>query len=176
VTGIRKFLKTLKCYVLFLSIIFIGLPSCATFHSHSRESENVIIPANPEIIFLNYSIKRTAYGLDPVIALTGKTITGGKLKENVPVTSISKPGDLKCITLNDRMTQIDTLIISDPLNITVESVNDNNQLFKKELSLDSAEFTIRMQLKNNVRSVAIIKGTDTWKQGHYLLLSPINMP
>jgi hypothetical protein len=107
------------------------------------------------------------------IFLIDKFITEGKLKAGRSEPEMPKPGDLKCVTLNDHMQHIDSLIITDPLNITVESVDDNNLLFKKEIAKDSAQFSVRMQINNNIRWVAIKKNADSENKNSYLLITKI---
>jgi hypothetical protein len=121
----------------------LGIISCSvTKPKNEAKSE---IP--PKIIFLNYSINRKYE-----IRLIDKFITEGKIKASLPLNT----GDLKCVILNHSR-PIDSLIIADPLNITVESVNENGQLFKKDIALDSAQFFIRVQLNPKADAIAIKK-------------------
>jgi hypothetical protein len=160
-----------------LLFIFIGSFSCKVTHSGIRsDTSDEIASANPRIIFINYSIKKNKSGGAPEIRLINKIITDGKLKMSSTPPEITKRGDLKCLSLNSRMEPVDSLIISDPLNVTVESVNENNSLFKKEIALDSAQFSVRMQVNDRIYAVGIKAETTSEKQNSYLLITKIKQP
>jgi len=127
----------------------------------------------PKIIFLNYSIKKDKSKGEFEILLIDKYITEGKLKINSSEPEMSKPGDLKCVSLNNHMEPVDSIIVSDPLNITVESIDENNRLFKKEIARDSAQFSIRMQIDNNTDAIAIKRRTNSENYNSYLLITKI---
>jgi hypothetical protein len=152
----------------------IGLFSCAITHSGGRAS-SAEDQANltPKIIFLNYSIKKDKSSGIVKISLINKLITEGKLKPNSSESAMQKPGDLKCIALNSQLEAVDSILISDPLNITVESVDQFNELFKKEIALDSAQFSVRMQLNEKVNAIGIRKNLKTENKDSYFLLTKI---
>lgn len=108
----------------------------------------------PQIIFLNYSIKRNAAG-SPEIRFLNKIVTDGKLKRNIPENEPLENGDLKCIELDDNAQPIKSINISNPLNIIVEYVDESGALSKKRIELDSAQFSVRMQLDANAEAIAI---------------------
>jgi hypothetical protein len=148
--------------------------SCATSHLKSKkESTSENIEATPKIIFLNYNIKSDKPNGTIEIRLIDKTIVNGKLKSNFTNTEISKPGDLKCMSLDNHLDSIDSILIPDPLNITLESVAENNQMFKKEITRDSAQFSIRLQLTERIYAIGIKKNTDTGNKNSFLLITKI---
>jgi hypothetical protein len=71
------------------------------------------------------------------------------------------------------MAPVDSITITDPLNITVESVDKNNALFKREIARDSAQFSIRMQLNKNTDAIAIKKNANSKVKNPYLLITKI---
>ena len=107
------------------------------------------------------------------IQLINKIITEGILKTISSDPRIKKPGDLECVTLDNNLEPLDSIIISDPLNITVESVNENNALFKKEIARDSAQFSVRMQLNEKIHAFGIKKNSHFENQNSYLLITKI---
>jgi hypothetical protein len=155
----------------------LGSISCIVIHLGGRTepSEDKAIQT-PQIIFLNYSIKLDKSKQEPEIQLINIITAEGKLKKNSSDQEIPKPGDLKCITLNNNLEPIDSMIISDPLNITVESIDGNNSLFKKEIARDSAQFSIRLQLTKEIQSIAIKKNSNSDNQNTYLLITKIKEP
>ena len=160
-------------FSLFL-ICLLGSLSCTATHSGLRSDSNGENKYNgPQIIFLNYSIKRNKSEEEPVIILISKVITEGKIKINNSFTENQKPGDLICFAVNNQLEHVDSIIISDPLNITIEAVNENNELFKKEIELDSNRFSIRMQLTEKTDAIAIRKRINSKNQDSYIVISKI---
>lgn len=157
-----------------LSICLICWQSCSVTHSNARTKiEKDSTSFTPKIIFLNYSVKPAKSIGTLEILLINKIITEGKLKVNNAQPEIPKPGDLKCITLDNQMNPLDSIIVSDPLNVTVESVDDNNALFKKEILKDSAQFSIRLQLTDKIHAIGIKKSTNSGNQNSYLLITKL---
>jgi hypothetical protein len=155
-------------------LCMMGLLSCFVTHANRPpEQDGDKASLTPQIVFLNYSVKLVRPGGEVEIQLINKIITDGKLKINSARPEIPKPDDLICISLNDRLEPVDSIIISDPLNITVESVDENNSLFKKEIARDSAQFSIRLQLTKEIQSIAIKKNSNSDDQNPYLLITKI---
>jgi hypothetical protein len=163
-----------------IAIFFISLmgwQSCSVTHSStSTDIKNDSTVITPKIIFLNYSVKKDKSNGEIEIFLINKIITEGKLKINNTGLDIPKPGDLKCITLDNHMNPVDSIMIPDPLNITVESVDENNELFKKEIAKDSAQFSIRLQMTENVSSVGIKKSSNPDSKNSFLLITKLKQP
>jgi hypothetical protein len=170
----KIFKKNLPGLILIFFICVMGWQSCFVTHSNAKTlTDGDSTGVTPKIIFLNYSIKPDKSNGVPEILLINKVIAEGKLKSNYIQPEIPKPGDLKCITLDNHLNPIDSLIVPDPLNITVESVNENNTLFKKEIAKDSAQFTIRLQLTERIYAVGIKKNTNLKNQNNYLLITKL---
>jgi hypothetical protein len=146
------------------------LLACRGTHTNTRTDSTI---KTPQIIFLNYSIKQDKLNGEYEIKLINKTITEGKLKTNSSVPEIRKPGDLECVALDNKLELVDSILISDPLNITVESVDENNAFFRKEISLDSAQFSIRMQLNKRTDAIALKKNANSKSQNSYLIITRI---
>lgn len=166
-----------KTFPILIPIIFISLmgwQSCFVTHSNARSEINSdSSTVTPKIIFLDYSVKPDKSNGTLEILLINKIITEGKLKISNPQPAIPKPGDLKCITLDNRLNPVDSIIVPDPLNLTVESVNERNELFKTEIKKDSAQFSIRLQLTEKIYSVGIKKSTNSKNQNSFLIITKI---
>lgn len=157
-----------------LLIYLMGWQSCFVTHSNTRTAINRdSTTVTPKIIFLDYSVKPDKSNGALEILLINKIVTEGKLKINNAQTAIPKPGDLKCITLDNQMNPVDSLIVPDPLSVTVESVNEKNELFKKEITKDSAQFSIRFQLNEKIYAIGIKKSTNSENQNSYLLITKL---
>jgi hypothetical protein len=172
-----KHQNTFYSLMFILSFCLLGSLSCKV--THSSVSNNInwdSATKTPQIIFLNYSIKLDKSKGEYEIRLINKIITEGKLKIISSDPEISKPGDLECVALDNNLEPVDSIIISDPLNITVESVDENNALFKKEIARDSAQFYVRMQLNEKIHAFGIKKNSYSEFQNSYLLITNINQP
>jgi|GEM_PF-1925875 len=166
--------KTLHHLIPILFISLMGWQSCTVSHSNTKAVANRDGTTDtPKIIFLNYSIKQDKSKGSLEILLISKKITEGKLKVNITGPEIPKPGDLKCITLDNHLDPVDSIIVPDPLNVTVESVSENNALFKKEVSKDSAQFSIRLQLTEKIYAIGVKKSTNSENQNSYLLITKL---
>jgi hypothetical protein len=160
-----------------LLFLLAGPLSCmATKHGSKTETSESQILTNPQIIYLNYSVISDKSKGVTAIRLINKTITEGRLKKNLNRIEIPKPGDMFCFALNSNMEPVDSLIIPDPLNITVESVDEKNALFRKEMALDSAQFTIRMQLDEKIWAVGIRTRLNPEKSSNFMLITKIKQP
>jgi len=166
--------KTFLYLIPVILICLTGWQSCIVSRSNARTEKNGdSISVTPKIIFLNYSIKSAKSNGAPEIWLIDKFIAEGIMKINSAITEIPKPGDLKCITLYNHLNPIDSLLVPDPLNVTIESVNGNNQLFKKEIAKDSAEFSIRLQLTEKIYAIGIRKSTYSGNENSFLLITKL---
>ena len=162
--------RTFTNLILASFFIFVLL-SCKGTHT-SIGTSTISDTITPQIIFLNYSIKHNKSTGDFEIRLINKIIAEGELKMNSPEPEMSKPGDLKCIALDKHMEGVDSVIISDPLNISIESVDENNSFFRKEIALDSTQFSIRMQLNKKTTAIAL-KKANSENQNSFLIVSKI---
>ncbi len=153
-------------------ILFVWITSCAGTNTTGKlSSQNKSLDSLSQIIFLNYSIQKDnkeGYNIE----LINKIVADGKIKKNSNQISTAKEGDLKCLILDENKLPISTIIISDPFIKKVEYQQENGSLTSKEVILDSADFSIRMQLDRGSRYIAIerINPNDS----SYLLLTEID--
>jgi hypothetical protein len=166
--------NTISCLLQIVIFFFLGPISCKVAHQGNKtDPSGDVGQTKPQIVFINYSIKQGKSVGMPEIHLINKIVTEGKLKSNLTGPDLLKPGDLRCITLNSSMEPLDSLVISDPLNVTVESVDENNLLYKKELALDSAQFSVRMQVNDRIFAVGIKTKESSGDRNKYLLITKI---
>ena len=168
-----------KIIVLFCLTFLLLTSSCQIANnSHSNgggeantsQSENV---ANtPQILFLNYSMRRNSAGTNE-LRFINKIVAEGQLKKELQKNSTYKVGDLRCVELDVNEEPIHSTYVPNPLNKTVEYVNKSGELSKKEIELDSAEFSIRMQLHSNTTSIAIEQIQTQDLEGATLIITKI---
>ncbi len=145
-----------KCIILFIiSIITISVINSCRVNKELISDEDGFVKT-PQIIFLNYSIIRNLDGKNE-IRFINKIIANGKLKKDTPKDQVYKEGDLKCVQLDKNMQPVKSVYLPNPSVNTVEYVNELEQLSKKEIELDSARFSIRMQLDPQTKYIAIEK-------------------
>lgn len=129
------------------------LLGCAAKQSLSSSSEK--IEANPQIIFLNYAIKKTSNG-DRVIRFINKKVVEGKLKNhNNESIENSKPGDLQLFQLDKKLNILQTMIIKNPLTKTIESLNDSKSFQTHNVELKSTPLSLRLSLDPRTKYISI---------------------
>ena len=158
----------LSHYILWISIVLFAC-KCGV-NSQYRINSQKSNPAN--IIFLNYKASKNDLG-EIKIALVNKIIVKGKIKDKSIKIDENIIGNLECIQADNRLKSIKTMYVKNPLNKTVEYVNDNGELEKKQIKLDSAQFSIRMQLDPKARFILIRGIGQAYKKN--LLLSKIEI-
>lgn len=126
---------------LFLSITLLA---CSRKQILPAESYQISLESNKNyILFANYLLEMKNNA--PRATLVNYTIKEGKLKpqQNPFIPTIDY---LIFEQLNDADESLDQLNSQNPLIKTYEFVDDNGQLNKKEVVLDSAEFSLRTQI------------------------------
>jgi hypothetical protein len=116
----------------------------------------------PKIIFLNYSISEDKTDQEYSIRLINKIITNGKIKENSILPFSPEMDDLEYIISDKNQNVLMRNFIPNPLNKTLEFVDDNGQLAKKDMRLDSSQFSLRIQLDPAAKYILLerYKGPD----------------
>ena len=135
----------------FLCII-LSFCSCDT-------SKEVISQANKpidtdKIIFLNYIISKNSDELIEV-KFIDKIIVEGKLKAPSPTNFDPEKGALRLIQMDSKHQPLDSISIENPLSKTVEFINESGQFEKRTIDLESAEFSVRMQLNSKTTFIVI---------------------
>ena len=114
----------------------------------------------PKILFLNYMIRTNENG-SKSIKLINQITAEGKLKDTSEKKAKGTEGDLLCSVQNNENQEIEKFVVENPLKITVEFINDLGNFEKKLITLDSAQFSIRMQLHPKARHIRISEWSDS---------------
>ena len=136
--------------------IMLHLVSCNVINKSvetTTEEENII--ELPRIIFLNLSIVNDETTGEYRISLINKIISEGKIKEALTKSHKPKIDDLEYVVYDKESQVITRNFIVNPLNRTIEYVNESGQLEKKEIKLDDAMFSIRIQLDTTAESIVL---------------------
>tara|TARA_R110002049_G_scaffold206269_1_gene376776 strand:+ start:20042 stop:20539 length:498 start_codon:yes stop_codon:yes gene_type:complete len=142
----RKRISILNTFALLCLFV-----SCGSHKNIETTQASIEIP--PKIIFLNYSIKKTADG-HRSIRFLNKIVTDGKLK-NTKANTVGDYGDLICAQLDKKSKVLERSVIKNPLSKNIEYLNGSNAFQRKQISLDSIQFSIRIQLKPNTKYISI---------------------
>ena len=131
------------------AILLLSMSCKSVIVDDNKESEIVIVD-EPKIAFITYKISKGQEGnsieLIEVIMAKGKL----KVQENSQIKTV---GDYQLIQLDKNGNQIDLTTVKNPLNQTIEYVNDNGEFAKKDLTFQSKETSIRVQIKPNASSI-----------------------
>ncbi len=103
-------------------------------------------PASPGILLLNFEITSN----DSVV-LINSMLTRGLLREREPVSSKPLDGDLIISILDTSLELCAEKHVPNPLMRIVEYSEDHTTLKKKQVSLDSAQFSVRVQFQSCMR-------------------------
>jgi hypothetical protein len=137
---------------------------------------NTVDDNTPQILFLTYSIKKDPARGGYAIELINEITAQGKIKTDGDESAIPKAGDLRCVALDANQQPTSSLIIPDPLNETVEYATENGNLAKKEIALDSAQFSVRMQRTASTKFIAIERIDTPESQVTQLILTQLTQP
>ena len=139
----------MKIYISCLILLFI---SCTT--AKKREIVEVEAPPPPEILFLNYKAYQSPDGTTSVILLS-KIITNGRIKPESTLDA-NPLSAWYCMQYDKNNRALDQKVIRNPLQPTVEFVNDAGELQTKTITVDSIEFSVRMQRVPGSKSVVLM--------------------
>lgn len=150
-------------YNIYILATFLGmlhLVSCTVPHKTTNTSTNdKITNETPKIIFLNYLIVNDTIKQEYRIRLINKIITEGKIKENTIISKTPAIDDIEYIVLNNESQVLTRNYIANPLHRTLEYVTDNGQLAKKDIQLDSTQFSLRIPLDPSARFISMERYT-----------------
>ena len=145
----------LKFKTLVLIIFILNNYSC---NSKKDLNENKSVFKELEknqIVFLIFKINKNLDSNNNKIELIKTIKTDGVLKKDFE-TETNEDNFLTIELYNDNKIEKE-IKIDHPLFKEIESFDDNNKIIKKSVVLDSAEFTIRLQIKNSNSNFRILE-------------------
>ncbi len=137
-------------------VIVFQMISCAPHKSVVSESMAIGEEKNTtthKIAFLNYEAKKTDDEID--IKLINKIIVEGKLKKRMLGKEQPRSGDFYLIQVDEKLEPIEEINIQNPLVRRIEYTNKLKEFVKKEVKLDSAKFSVRIQLNPKSKFIMI---------------------
>lgn len=146
--------------------------SCGT--KKSSVQEGAIEEINPKLLFLNYTISKDKSDKKS-IQFINKIIADGKAKSNSnKYFNTGKVGDLKCAQLDKDSTEINHVIIKNPLLKTIESLNDSLIFENKNIILNKAPISLRLQLNSKTKLIVISEIIDTLQNSSPLITTKLD--
>lgn len=158
---------------LILCISIFSLSACSAKYNNVSDSEingpvvNHVTPTDT-IAFILFNIQNSNKSKSSS-NLSFKSITKnvGKLKNTTLNQDVI--GDKLCFYFYNMDNIVDSLFMEHPLKMNVEIEDENSHLVTKQLDLDGTEFFIRIQLKDEYKSVKIME----WLNGNINSLTTI---
>ena len=135
-----------------------------------KSGVNELIESAPQIIFLNYSIKRNHQN-DYQIELINKIVAEGRLKADEVPHQKESEDDLDCLTLDKDKRPLSIQTIPDPFTKRYEYPQEDGSLTSRQITLDSTVFSVRMQLDHASRYVAVKRSNPPGSS--YLIITEI---
>jgi len=145
------FIKKLKS-VSFLAVLYL-LMACGSALVDTDTEEDIATNDAPKIAFVSYKISKDA--TDKItIELIDVLMAKGKLKpqDNEKANVV---GDYELIQLSSDGKQLTLDKIENPLNQIIEYVNEEGEFGKKEVSFDSKDIYIRVQLHSQSKYIVM---------------------
>ena len=156
---VSNLIKTTSYLILIVSIISCASKKQVTTEDSIATEEPIVIPT-PKILFLSYQLVKNAQN-EKNIALLNQIKTEGKLKGKPKKIENTTLGDLEYILLDKDFKEVEKHALKNPLNKTVEFINDFGNFEKRVLDLDSVQFNLRLQLPTKAKHIVITEITNT---------------
>jgi hypothetical protein len=159
----------LLCLILISILISCNPPKNAystdTQESNARESS--------KILFLDYQLKRDSATATYDAQLISMIIKKGTIKDDQNHTGQPNENDLELLVLDSNEHTMFQRYIPNPLDKSVEYVNDARQLEQKIIHLDSAQFSVRLQIEPGASSIILNRIKSDNNEETLLLNTPI---
>jgi len=157
---------------IFLLIALLVLQISCASKKNVAVNETIIEELPPKLIFLNYTISKDDHG-NKHIQFINKSIADGKLKNhNSNESGIA--GDLVCVQLDKKSNELQRIIVKNPLSKSIEFLNESKSFQRKQIDLDSTQFSIRLQLNPNTKYISITDFCTFENQGKPLIKTEIH--
>jgi len=164
-------MKTRVIALLCLLVVYI-LSCNAPKNTYNSDSGESTVGEASKILFLNYKLTRDSATMTYDAELLSMLAREGKIKDPGQDISQIEKGDLELLLVDMNDQTIIHRHIPNPLDRSVEYVNDAGQFERKMIHLDSAQISIRLQLEQGASSV-LLNGFITSNTEAKLLLKTV---
>jgi len=150
------------------------LISCSVPKNTGSRSSNEGNPEDsPKILFLNFEITRDSVNSTYTAQLINTVVANGSLKYDRTPPIQPEKDDLELQVLDSKQQIMTTIYISNPLDKSVEFVNDAGELQQKMISLETAQFSVRLQVEPDAHSTLLTRIAGPDSENTFLLKTPI---
>lgn len=144
----------------FLVILILVLNSCSNYNEigSTLKEKTGQTDNNQGIVFINLEISANVdnpSGL--IISYIGSVIKKGKLKKDLEVTEIIRPGMLFCSLLSNTKDVIRSFTIENPLNKYFEHFDEKGNAYIEQVERDLSLFSIRTNYSTKIQYLKIQK-------------------
>jgi hypothetical protein len=162
----------LKALIILSMVSF--LISCKSPENiHSSDLQEGKTAETPRILFIDYQLTRDSARANYTAQLVSMIVRDGKIKETLKSNSQAEKGDLELLVLDGNQQIMTQHIIPNPLDRSVEFVNDAGQLGHKMIHLDSAQFNVRLRIEPGASFLLLNRYTGIANEGILLLKTSI---
>jgi hypothetical protein len=166
-------MKTRVIALLCLILISILISCNPPKNTYSSDPQGSKVEETSRILFLDYQLTRDSATNTYEAQLISMIIRKGTIKDAQHNTSLAGKDDLEILVL-DRNQQIMTHHhIPNPLDKSVEYVNNAGQFERQMIHLDSTQFNIRLQVESGASSILLNRFIDDNTEGTLLLNTQI---
>ncbi|RIJ46159.1 hypothetical protein D1614_19500 [Maribellus luteus] len=109
------------------------------------------------MVFLNCSISHDSIGQEYKMDLIDKIITEGRVKQTTVNSKTYEQDNFRYCLLNKNYQIISFSYMPNPLDKTIEYVDENGLLGKRSIRLDSTQFSLRIPLATGSEFVSFEK-------------------
>jgi len=156
-----------------LLLIMISILVSCNPAKHTYSSDPVNTKATPKILFLNYQISRDSTKTNYSAQLINIILNDGSIKEDQQHKGQPEIDDLELLVLDLNQQIISHRYIPNPLDKSVEYVNDAGQFERLMIHLDSAQFSVRLQIEPGASSILLNRFIGNETEARLLLKTPI---
>lgn len=140
--------------ILFTTVFFTVTCKTSQKSSETKTPDEYSV-ATPRIAFLTYSIINKSTTGEHRVNLVNRKITDGRIKDPALKSEDPDIDDLEYFVLDGEAQVLVRNYIPNPLHKRVEFVTPEGELARQEIKLDSAQFTIRLQLEPSASQIVL---------------------
>ncbi len=166
-------MKTRVIALLCLILISILISCNPPKNTYSSDPQGSKVEETSKIMFLDYQLTRDSTKSTYEARLINMIIREGKIKDDPNNSGQAEKDDLELMVLDRNLQTLTHRYIPNPLDKSVEYVNDAGQFERKMIHLDSAQFSIRLQIDPGASSILLNRYTGNNNEGTLLLKTQI---
>ena len=154
-------------------VAFIIVSCNSPKHSLRSNSPDNLSGESSRILFVDYQLSRDSATAFYDAQLLQMIIRKGTIKETLNDPVQPKINDLEILVMDKNQQVQSQKYIPNPLDRSVEYVNDAGQMERRMIHLDSVQFSVRLQIEPGASSIMLYRISGETKEGSLLLSAPI---